>query len=505
MDNVLYTVYDRMLLKEGVLEVPQRVFADVLRHVANAYKQIEVKGLKRITDKSFPPRIFNLDFTGTNWEFLNETNPRVEVQFSFSDKSSYYQNVDPSGKNPETIKTGKGYIVFLLKEDMINTLMSTIEHEISHFIQYDIVTYKIKKGQLPDMPVSEYKDNIGGLPSKRYQSKSVDTSGYKTKTDSWMFTTKALNQSNKVISYSGGKLLTIKAKTPEEALIKVKQAVPSISRSYPDAIAIPRHARRVQHTARPVEYFPDLQTLLRTLQYFAQLNPTLSKKQILLDVINRKPVPLTVNGSRFLSRAIRILANFKSNLHNPKFYNHILAKLYNAFVNKDFKKDYDEIKNIIDQTNKEIEQARQVKQKQDEHTYPLGLKEEDFTAIPYKFAPIDVWLTDLDDENTDTTRTILDQLGLKPKYSKYYDQENYIIPMNYVAIKNLFRKFKNLIHSSQNVGDKLGGVKDGESLSDFKIYVQASKEMFDLIRKHLRHYSGSQKELPIELWKLLIS
>lgn len=502
MNNVLYNLYDKVLLKEGVLEVPQRVFSDILRHVATAYKELEVKGIKRITDKSFPPKIFNLDFTGTTWEFLNELKPRVEIQFSSSSNSSYYLNSDPREKSPETIKDSKGYIVFLLKENMVDTLVSTIEHELSHFIQYAIVTYKIKKGFLSDMPISEYKNHIGGLPSKRYQSQHVDTSGYKTKTNIWSITTKTLNKMNKVLSYSSGKIVTAKGKTPEEAIANIKITIPRIGRDYPDLMAIPHHARRVQHTARPVEYFPDLQTLLRTLQYFAQLNPTLDKKQILMDAINDKPALMSLNGVRHFSRAKRILSNFKSTLHNPKFYKHILSKLYNAFVNKDFKKDYDEIKNIIDQTNKEIEQA---KQKRAEQKYDMELTEDDFTAVPFKIAPLDMWLTDLDDENTDTTRTILSQLGLKPKYSKVYDEESYTIPMNYATIRNLFKRFKNLIQSSQSTGDRLGGIKNEQPVSDRQIYIDASKEMFDQIRKYLKHYSNSQKELPIELWKKWIT
>lgn len=185
--------FKQWLLNEG-FELPFRVIKDIYEYYRDSYEKYRLKPRVKIE-----PKYFDLDFTGTRYEFLNDLNPRVLVELKASLPGGYAGLYLSSQLK---VKLEKNGLVVTAKIQLaLSSFMGgpyIIEHELLHAVQ-DLI--RIKKG----MKV------IGGIPNMPLVKRVTDERG---------------------ISIDGAK--------------KVK---------------------RVKHGIRPIEYYTNLDSVIRSLQY----------------------------------------------------------------------------------------------------------------------------------------------------------------------------------------------------------------------------------------------
>jgi hypothetical protein len=155
---------EQTVLKEGIFSIPRPVFQDIIDYYTQMYEKFKLEKIKKVTPDKFPPKTFEIDLTGTKFEFLNEMRPKVEIYFS-SERSHF---------EPQFVGSF-GRINLNMTERYESMVYDTIEHEILHFIQYLYVYNLYKKGKISqkqyidsvngDVPVN--KTNYAGLPPKK--------------------------------------------------------------------------------------------------------------------------------------------------------------------------------------------------------------------------------------------------------------------------------------------------------------------------------------------------
>ena len=77
--------FDRLytLLTEGLFHIPRHVYQDILDYYNESAKKVAENDIKRITDKTFPPKKFKIDLTGTRYVKLQELGD-IYVMVTFS-------------------------------------------------------------------------------------------------------------------------------------------------------------------------------------------------------------------------------------------------------------------------------------------------------------------------------------------------------------------------------------------------------------------------------------
>lgn len=284
---------DLIVLQEGYFHVPQKVYRHIIRDYYDILRVVKSQKIKRMTRQSFPVKVYELDFSGTNFEFLNHLNPNseffhthpdwtpsIKVRYT-SSGGSWYNNSprsfgEESKEDRALNRVGMGFIQIDLSDD-IREVVDVIEHEILHYVQYLIQRRK----RLLD---------IGGLPTKKIIDDRYTSGGYK----------------------KGSKRM-----------------------------------KRTKHSHRPMEYYPDLLSAIRQMEFtFSRYYPDYEydwrkptkwekqKKQFFLGVLNGFPVSI----------ATHVFKEFKK--VSKEFYNHMVKVGYDAFVNKPPNLDMSEIRRI---------------------------------------------------------------------------------------------------------------------------------------------------------------
>jgi len=281
---------DLIVLQEGYFHVPQKVYRHIIRDYFEVLRAVKSQNIKRMTRESFPVKVYELDFSGTNFEFLNHLDPNdelfnispdwtpsIKVRYTSSGGSWYTSNYRTFGEDWGENRGHMGYIQIDLSDGNIRQVVDIIEHEISHYVQNLIKRRK----KLSD---------IGGLPSKKIIDDRYSTRGY----------------------VKGGKGM-----------------------------------RRAKHAHRPIEYYPDLLSSIRHMEYaFSRYYPEYrydwkkptkwekEKKQFFLGVLNGFPVDIATNTFKEFKKI------------SKEFYNHMVKVGYDAFVNKPPNLDMSEIRRI---------------------------------------------------------------------------------------------------------------------------------------------------------------
>lgn len=270
-------VFNTKILNEA-MQIPRSVFKEIEEFVISAY----YKGVDDIKD-------FDIDFTGTRWEFLNVLNPVLNVMIRKSHgKASYV----PS----DNIMEGEGTIAIGLKYPLSETLTHGIEHEITHFIQELIMVYKIKSGKFPKISYvnPHFTKNIGGLTSKKMIQKGISIPGFRPRERD-----------------ASGKIIWNKRD-------------------------------RVEHAARPIEYQPNLLSVIRDLQYQYLQYSNISKKPMnkkeFLKAILKGAFPETTSA-RILKK-IKDRSKLRGNVEGRLYFNYVLNNIYKLFIEGDYGDDY---------------------------------------------------------------------------------------------------------------------------------------------------------------------
>ena len=184
--------FKEWLLNEG-FELPFSVIKDIYEYYTDSYEKYRLNHRVKID-----PKYFDLDFTGTRYEFLNDLNPRVlvELKGSLPGAAGLYVPSELKVKEEDGKKIVTVKIELSLSDYEFNP--DVVYHEILHAVQ-DLI--RIKKR----MKV------IGGLPNMPLVKRGNDEKG---------------------ISIGGKK-----------------------------------NVKRVKHGIRPIEYYTNLDSLIRSLQY----------------------------------------------------------------------------------------------------------------------------------------------------------------------------------------------------------------------------------------------
>ena len=274
----------KYIIEEGYFHVPESILKPIKDFYIENYKQYLENGKGKISRRLYPPKHFELDFSGTRFEKLNDRKPSIVVYIT--SKRSYYYDY-----NHDMIDTmflyNQGNIYLQLNPNVVSQVLNnTIEHEVMHYIQSLMERMHKKAG--------------GGYPNRRLWRKDVDEHGRR-------------------ISGTG--------------------------------------RTRVSHSLRPVEYYPDLLTAIRTLfsdyhkmithypNYDELLNNTENKKEFFSAFLHGVNNPDYGNDKRTdyfnKSLTVDIFRDFKK--ISPEFYKKILKIAYDAFINRESNFDPKEI------------------------------------------------------------------------------------------------------------------------------------------------------------------
>jgi hypothetical protein len=502
MENLFYKLYDTILTE--ALEIPRHVFKELEDYIVEIAKKIGINDIKRLTQKSAPPKEFKIDFTGTRWEFLNVMNPRIKMYLSMGRNNTYYSNRDPVGDDKDTIRSGKGYMMIDYTDGLQRIISELLEHELAHFVQYSIQANENRKregGSSGDRFANKKKPLIGGLPNARHLPKDLTVGGRKIKSGkTWQ-----LHKFGNRVPFptiNGIRSWVLNAPDHNTAVRKAKGYMgDKWTKDHKMVAQDQNHIsnKRVEHTHRPIEYYTDMLSLIRVLQY------NYHQEQIVgLESYTKKEYFqkfMSGQHDAFASRkqmdmAYRVFKIFKS-LPKP-LYQQVLKRVYNIFVNKDVKKDFDEIKKILKDTEEAIVKGKaDVKGKRVVKPIPFDLKVEDFKAPPLIETIYDLILTDLDDGNYDGSREILSQLGIHEKWSEREGEDVYSIPMNWPKINKLFTKLDKMIKEAKTTNEKSDYYKGDDRVPWSILYEKAAVELFSLIHYHLDYETG--KRLPKKL------
>jgi len=489
---------EQTVLEEGIFSIPKPVFQDIIDYYAQMYEKFKVEKIKRITPDKFPPKTFEIDLTGTKFEFLNEMRPKVEIHFS--SERSYFE--------PQFVGSF-GKINLNMTDRYESMVYATIEHEILHFIQYLYVYNLYKKGKISrkqyidsvngDVPVN--KTNYAGLPPKKLLDTrknihgQIITSGRRTK------------HAHRPIEYYPDLLSSIR-----ELHFNFLKELKDKASEY-DQLKVERPISKISSKQKEID---DIKTLEIQKKYFF--------KKFLSGDINSGIASWALSQFKSLSPEIEKLNKVKKKKKKNKtfnknqkfsdgkrritFYQHMIRLMYDGFMNRD--KNFDE-KYIHDNLKRidDLYKEKNPPQEQKINTEEIDITfDRDYLKIAsYDVSNIARYVSnETSDELDKIGSTIgnsqdlfLYKLNIKSRQN-IYDEEIYVLPTNISSIKTLFKKIKQLsiedIAKQYDVSD-IAGEDIKKSLHKF-LY----KTYLDSVRYNRKDVINKFKEIIDSIYPL---
>jgi hypothetical protein len=446
------------LVLEGMISVPQEIMKPVQDYYLEAYRKFRSEGKKKVSEKSFPPKVIPLDFTGTKWEFLMKdlsTPPSVVVTFTGSDSAfARYRESSPNS-----------YPIRLTLKSPEESLIWINEHEVSHVIQYFLDRLATQKWR------KKYKDKLPKTSPNNY-------SGYSDK-----------------------------FKNPEMVGVPPKEVLPKTDVDWHGRRkGKGRVKRRTEHTLRPIEYYPDLLTTVRDLrkafetkfvkgekskdteenrsrffkQFYKELGVPWDRFQEYLKV----SADFGFRISSGMDYAPRIMKRFRT--MGGKMWQHILKTAYNSFVNQDPNFDAEYIRNEMkkveeEKSSKDKKKSEKLKEKSlppQEFVFERGEPSWDWRDFSYDL------LRGFDSEGTkiEAYSEFEDYLRDLPFKEIEKDGGDYIVyraPNKLSGIKKMFLKIKEL--KTKWTPQRLPSKSDGENYTPDEI-VELVDTVFDNVK-----------------------
>lgn len=412
-------------LVEGYFHLPLKVIKPVVDAYIENYKKYKINKVKRVTDKSFPNVQIPIDFTNSNYKFLNELNPFVVIKFTKDDSTfmGFESTYGKTKNNPISV----GVIELSLSRGS-REIYDVIEHELLHFVQELIKKYREVKHNKKSTDTM-----MGGLPSPKLISKDIDIHGYKKRPDSEYY----------------------------------------------------RNLKRVSHSKRPIEYYPDLLSSIRELQYLfykkvekegnldkwsSIKDSTQLKKQFFIEFI--QAVNSNLIGRRGFEFAIsaKVFIDFKK--ISSDFYKKMLSIAYDSFVNKSIEFDHSSLSKLENYIKSELDKQPiniPVDKFKFLNSYLKIIDADDiFTKVPDSIP--------IEDGKNDTAYSLFDAIGIKEKYSDY--GFSFVLPSSEKSIKNLFKELKHLKTYKRNFYLTL---EDNRELTDDELNI-----IYDSIYEYIK-------------------
>jgi hypothetical protein len=389
------------VLEEGHYNIPREVFQDMMDYYLEMYKKFRISGGKRVTDKAYPPKKFYPDFSkvGKSFEWAKQYNPSVTLQFT---ANNYAQWCKRNSADNTTIQLSLG--------DPERVYTEVMEHELLHSLQFLLKHHEqTRRGEMKPENLRGDKKKLpdveyAGMPKKKFINQHYDWHGY-----------------------------------PKDKY----------------------RTRRTTHENRPIEYYPDLFSSIKSMQrswfkfaaYHAMDEKALKseekKKNFYMQFFNniKYSKNYSVDVQKFIpSLASKIFERFKN--QGDEFLNMMLNKLYDGFVNKDPDFSMEEFEKIKSQTEEGKVNAAK------EKSVKAGSKGETFTFDKsrlkldyYNRTYILDYIEDekakdyLDGSYSDNAEQILRYLGFETKEDKR-GNEYILFPSKLSNVIKFFKKIK---------------------------------------------------------------
>lgn len=374
-----------MQLNEA-FELPFKVYQDIFDYAFESNKKRREKPRTKIE-----PRKFNLDLSGTPYEFLNVFHPSIKVEMSpLSQLGSpgvyYHGKLEKHGTGAKfPIITGNMGIAFM--DDNIGNLFFVIEHELLHFLQDLIQQYSsIKK--------------IYGFSR---------TPSYRTKTE------------------IGG--------LPPMPLVK------KIKKDREIDVAGTKNTKRTVHALRPTEYYTNLNSIIKVIQAWYlnnTKNPDLQKAAADVEAKKEYFKNKILSDDNQVKDMLDRIKNLDEDLY--KIYLNTIAKRF--ILNSDFYQDYKKLSVAVEDMKKH---KIDLENKKKENSPLAGTRftEKDFDG------KVSIGWYDLGrysylyDYNDDEIREMIDTIGVKIKEDEYSEPMSINFKLSYKNLAKIFKKLRN--------------------------------------------------------------
>ena len=280
---------------------------------------------------------------------------------------------------------------------------------------------------------------------------------------------------------------------------------------YKDVHGRGRH-RRVAHSLRPIEYYPDLLTAVRELHYkFYEKyhkdpnwkeqieNSTKARTSFFMEFLNA-----VRNGESFGLYSGHIFKRFKT--ISEKFYFYMLKKAYEGFVNLPRNFNADEIKQLLSARTKDIVQKNQEKAQNAStetigfsYLHPLRIESYDRCDIMGELGDQDL---EVSDGLSDSGEYVFAYLGIFEKDNK--NGAEYRLPQKPKNIARIFKTLKDLRNQNKDIfslsvhDNKTGKVRDLNPDEIPLVYDSIFKEIKKRYLNAADVYSGDNLEKLID-------
>lgn len=428
-----FTLVESLLL-EGYFYVPKSAYKELYDYAMEMYRKYNLSITKRVTDASYPPKVFDLKLKGTQWEFLQYIIGPVKVSFTSGGNNSFYRH--RFGAIPSDIVLNLSH-----NSTKPHLFIDTIEHEVLHHIQFTLILHKKYKDKIPrDFG---YQPLIGGLPPKTFIPSDINYHGHKK-----------------------------------------------------DSLS----SRRVAHTNRPIEYYPDLLSAIRKLQYgfFLYERQQLSYSDETPQSVSNDDVLKwwetaqndTQRKKEFFHKFIKSLSSnstkkdlsvdifLKFKRQGDEFFKQMVKLAYDAFVNRSWNFSPVELYNISKDLNK-ILVTKLLRKSVSEHAeFVFSKSSLSVSVYGNLFDYVDRSRIPIEDGMTASTVVILeDELNIRETSSNTFN-----LPTKENGIRRLFSKLKKLKTHSANVGNQYPLTLSGEE----QFTPDMLNELHDSIFKYLK-------------------
>lgn len=439
------------LVSEGMISVPQEIMKPVQDYYLEAYRKFRSEGKKKVSERSFPPKVIPLDFTGTKWEFLMKelsTPPSVVVTFTGSDEA--YARYRESSPNSYPIK-----LTFKSPQE---SLVWINEHELSHVIQFflDRVAKQKWKEKYKNRKRTGEAEMVGVPPKSVLPKTDVDWHGRK------------------------------RVRRTEHTLRPIEY--------YPDLLTSVRDLRRAFET-NFVKGDKSKDTEENRSRFFKQFYKELGVPWDRFQEYLKASADFGFRISATMSYAPRIMRKYRT--MGGKMWQHILKTAYNAFVNQDPNFDAEYIRSEMEKienekSSKDKKKSEKLKEKSlppQEFVFERGEPNWDWRDFSYDL------LSGFDSEGTkiEAYSEFEDYLRDLPFKEIEKDGGDYIVyraPNKLSGIKKMFFKIKEL--KTKWTPQRLPAKSDGEDYTSDEI-IELVDTIFDNVKDaYLKNVEGSR-------------
>jgi hypothetical protein len=452
-------------------ELPFKVYKDILDFAVESHKKHLEKPRTKIE-----PKVFDLDLSGTKYDFLSIFKPSVKVSIvppsELNGAAGWWhgdlETVGYTGADKETrskygnIPMLRGHISIALHDPQYSNYNSTIEHELLHFLQQLIRTYAVYKEKInhPDLDglfVLLRRNQITN--NEQYQTFRAKHGGAY---DDILAGHVILPEKPWELLKLGGPKQFFKALRADKTMRKID---PLLGGLPPHALVKrvmkdrglnvygKKDVKRTKHAQRPMEYYTNLNTIIRTLTRwyiyaYKSQNPDIKKLAADVD-LKKEYLAFLLSHKNFISNKINDVKNVDYDLY--KIYMNTIAK---KFLLDDSFIDYvanalnaddsiEQFKLDLENKKKEKEQAKKDKKAAKGASSIEGTRftEKDFDGdLSIGWDDL-LDLSNLEDGNYDERDNLVDVLDGRIKKDRYGDEpESLNFKLNYKKIKAMFNK-----------------------------------------------------------------